>query len=261
MKEEKGITLVALIITVIVLAIIARVAVNYSEVSLDNIRLQGFYTKLEIIQKRVDDITVTNESYIDSNGDLVYIKSQGQNLTEEQQSFVQNILSSQNINVAIEEFRYFTESDLQNILDLSEIDQNVFIHFDSRTIIAENGIRIGDTTHYMLENNIYFSEYKGANLPVLNAEAPLSYSIIEYGTDQYKVTVTPNYNIENYNPINAELKYKKSTSKYWETSTNLEMIIKGPGDYNVTYADSNNNVSKTITVNVDENKIISVTEI
>lgn len=262
MKKENGITLVALVITIIVLLIIASISINYGTGSLDNTRLQGFYTKMEIIQKRVDDIAVTNESYVNNDGEVLYIKHLGKNLTEEQQNFVQNILLEKSINVPIAEFRYFTLSDLQNILDLSEMDQNVFIHFDSRTIIAEDGITIGDTTYYMLENNVYFSEYKGANLPTLNGEVPFSYSIIEYGTDKYKVTVKPNYNIENYNPKGVELKYKKSTSKYWETSTNLEMIINGPADYNIIYEDINNNsLSKTINVSVDENGIPTVTEI
>ena len=52
MKEQKGITLVALVITVIVLLIIASISINYGTGAFDNTRLQGFYTKLEIIQKR-----------------------------------------------------------------------------------------------------------------------------------------------------------------------------------------------------------------
>lgn len=261
MNNEKGITLVALIITVVVLLIIASVSIDVGTASLHNTRLQGFYTKLEIIQKRVDDVATTNESYVNDAGNVIYIKQQGADLTDAQKSFVQNILLEKSINVPVDEFRYFTIADLESILDLAQLDCNVYIHFDSRTVIAEEGIEIGDNTYYMLENNIYFSKYNSAKLPILNEEEPFSYSITEYGTEKYKVTVTPNYNIENYNPISLELKYKKSTSKYWETSNNFEMIINGPGDYNITYIDENNSRSKNITVTVNQNGIPAVTEI
>ena len=65
MKKENGITLVSLILTVVVLIIIVSVSVSVGTNSLDSTRLKGFYMQLEIVQKRVDDITATNESYID----------------------------------------------------------------------------------------------------------------------------------------------------------------------------------------------------
>ena len=73
-RESKGITLISLIITIVVLVILASISIKSGTESLDNTRLQGFYTQLEIIQKRVDDIAVTNETYI-SNGETIYLKN------------------------------------------------------------------------------------------------------------------------------------------------------------------------------------------
>ena len=51
LKSESGITLMALIITIVVMLIIVGISVNYGISSLDDTRLRGFYSELEIIQK------------------------------------------------------------------------------------------------------------------------------------------------------------------------------------------------------------------
>ena len=76
MKKQNGITLATLVITIVVLLIISVVTILNSTDSLESTRLKGFYTKLEFVQKRVDNIAATNESYIDSNGNTVYLKEQ-----------------------------------------------------------------------------------------------------------------------------------------------------------------------------------------
>ena len=69
LANEKGITLVALLITVIVMMIIVGISVDTGTESLDSTRLQGFYMQLETIQKRADDIATTNEGYYITNAD------------------------------------------------------------------------------------------------------------------------------------------------------------------------------------------------
>ena len=263
MKEQKGITLVALVITVVVLLIIASISITSGTESLDKTRLQGFYTQLEIVQKRVDDIATTNEAYIDAEGNTVYLKEQGtayENWGGERQDSLKAIIQSEggDLNLSAENFKYFTSEQLNSILDLSEIDYNVFIDFENRVVIAENGITANGVTYHMLKNSVYYAE-QNTNKNVGTIES-LSYSITKYG-DNYKITVTPSNSVGDLK-IEGTLKYKKTTSKYWETSTNLEMIISQLADYNIIYEDVNNNsLSKTITVSVDESGVPTVTEI
>lgn len=262
MKEEKGITLVALIITVIVLLIISSVAIQVGKGSIENTRLQAFYTQLEIVQKRVDDIATTNESYVEADGSIVYLKEQGtpyENLNSSQKDELQNILRTECENTAliVENFRYFTKEQLGTVLDLPQIEYDVFIDFDNRVVIAEEGIYVKEEEYHVLENFLYYSnQNSNSNLGTIES---LNYNIIKYG-DNYKITVIPNYLVVDLKK-DAILKYKKATSKYWETSTNLEMIISGPGDYNIIYSDANNSISKMITVTVDLNGTPNVTEI
>ena len=92
MKNEKGITLVALIIIVAVLLIIASVSIYSGKEALDNVNLENFYMQLEIVQKRVDGIAATNESYTDSEGNKIEIKNQGKELNQSQKTKLINIL-------------------------------------------------------------------------------------------------------------------------------------------------------------------------
>ena len=89
----------------------------------------------------------------------------------------------------------------------------------------------------------------------------LTYSIIKYGTSNYKVTVTPN--AVGDLTTNGTLRYKKTTTKYWETANGLEIVINDLTEYNIEYVDSNKNkVSETITLALDEdgNPTVTVNE-
>lgn len=246
--NEKGVTLIALLITIIVMVIIAGVVVSIGTEPLESTRLQGFYMHLETIQKRVDDIASTNEKYEDSTGTQIELKtSAGRTLTSSQKIFVQSILNEKLIDLESSEFRYFTISDLEEQLDLMDMEYNVFIHFDTRTIIAEEGITINGETYYILENDIYYTEQ---NTIKNEGTLELTYSIVKYGTDNYKITVSPS-KVGDLT-TNGTLRYKKTTTKYWETADGLEIIITDLTQYNIEYVDSNKNtVSETITVSLD----------
>lgn len=249
MKREKGITLVALIITIVVMLILASVSIKSGTESLNSTRLQGFYTQLEIVQKRVDDIATTNESYIDGDGNTVYLKNTGRALTDAQITSLQNIITSENLGIETTNFRYFTVEDLEDILDLSEVEYNLFIDFNNRVIVAEDGIKIGDKTYYVLENATYFVE-QNTNKNVGTIQS-LIYTATQYGTGKCKVVVTPSNTVGDVGG-SGYVKYKKTTTKYWEVSNNTEMILEISVEYNIVYVDANkNSIEKTIKVEVD----------
>ena len=268
MKNEKGITLAVLIITIILMVILASVSISIGTDSLDSTRLKGFYTQLEIIQKRVDDIATTNESYIDKSGNTIYLKKQGvayAGLKDAQKTSLQDIINSEiitseteNLGVDATNFRYFTVDDLENILELSDIDYNVFIDFDNRIIIAEDGIKIGDTTYHVLKNTTYFVNQDTEK----NVVKSLGYTATQYRTGKCKVIVTA-INVAGDAVGGGYVKYKKTSTKYWEVSDNTEIIVEADVEYNIVYVDANkNSIRKTIKVEVDSSTgVATVTEI
>lgn len=253
-SNEKGITLAALIITVVVMMLIIGVSITIGTDSLDSTRLQGFYMQLETIQKRVDDIAITNESYINSEGTTIYIKEQGveyADLASDKQTALQTIVTNEGEGLItnLETFRYFTIAELDDILDLSSIEYNVFIDFDTRTIIAENGIIANGESYHILKNDIYYAQQnKTKNEGEITS---LEYNVFSYGTGKYKVVIEPSNSVGDLSK-SGRVEYKKTTTKYWETSTNTEIILELDVEYNVKYIDVNNNsLERTIKVVLD----------
>ena len=270
LSNNKGITLIALIITIVVLFIIVAVSIDSGKDSINSSRLQNFYAKLEIVQKRVDDIATTNESYVDSNGNIVYLKEQGTtfgSLNGTQKNILYSECYGLN-NVNPEDFKYFTNYQLETILGLSDIGYDVFVDFKTRTIIAEDGIEIDGIVYRLLNSTIYFvNQDTSKNEGTIGS---LNFKIINYGKDysnignnilngigngvgtpsvkNYKITVTPSNTVGDL-ASGGTLKYKKATSKYWEVTDNLEFIISELTNYEVVYSDINKNeISVTIKV-------------
>lgn len=246
LSSQKGITLVALLLTVFIMIIIEAIALDNGLDSVDDTRLDGFYTQLEIIQKRVDDIVSTNEGYYvtSEEGTQTYLDIQergGTPITDEQATLLQGILDKEGINIPTNEFKYFTIANLKEQLDLLEIDYDVFIHFKSRTIVSEKGISAKGETYYALKNNVYYVEQDTSKN---EGNLELNYTIKKYGVNNYKVTIIPN-TIGDLN-ANGILRYKKTTTKYWETANSLDIIVSELTKYNIEYKDKNNNVIATI---------------
>lgn len=241
MKDEKGITLVALVIIVAILLIITIVSVYSGKESLDNVNLNNFYMQLEIVQKRVDDIAATNEIYIDENGNQIDIKKAGEELNQNQKTKLIKILEANNIDPTsiIENFRYFTVQNIKDILDLTEIDYDLFINFEKRIIVAENGLIVDGISYHLLKNDTYFVEQKTDKNKGTIKE--LEYGVpIKYTEDTYKVTIEPKDTIGDLDKT-GHIKYKKSMLNFWEITNENYIIMDFETEYDIIYIDLNNN--------------------
>ena len=253
-SNNKGITLAALIIIVIVMIIIASVSISSALDSVNDTILEGFYTQLELVQKRVDDIETTNEKYINDSGEAIEIKNTGGLLTEEQKLELNNILEKEQITgINIEKFKYFTIQDVKNILDVKQIDYNLFINFENRIVVAENGIKIDNDYYYMLNNAKSFIKHNGeknvGKIDYLDYGDP-----IEYGKGTYKVIITPGNTIGDLDKT-GYIRYKKSTSKYWEVTNENYIIMELDTKYNIIFKDLNeNSIEKVIRVEYKKNE-------
>ena len=244
--SEKGITLTSIMITVVLMLIIAGITISFSSTPINETRLKGFYSELEIIQRRVDSIAVTNEKYIKPNGDIISIKETGSSLTQSQQNFIRSISSDLNVS----KFRFFTKEELFEHLDLYNMNYNVFINFDDRIIIAEEGVTVDGITYYMLENTLnYINQNTQKNVGQVNFEAVVT----EYGAGEYKIAIIPEDEIGDLQE-GYTIKYKKENSNYWETTNNSYFIADELTTYEVIYEDINGNTkTRTLVITEDTN--------
>ena len=241
LANDKGITLVALVLTITVMIIIISISVNTGTDTLDETKLQAFYTELGIIQKRVDDIMTTNESYI-SGGTVIFLKEQGSSLSEQQKTELAEALNKEGISLGTANFKFFKVKDLEEKLNLRNMTHDVYIDFGTRTIVSKQGITVKGETYHVLKNQLYFT-----NQIDKNKTTGIECDVEEYGSE-YKIKVKPTTTGDLI--ANGTLKYRKSTSKYWETVDGLEIIVSEPAIYEIKYTDINNEIFlETIEVN------------
>lgn len=150
MKKNRGITLITLIITVVLLTIIGGVSAYYGINTYEESKVIRFETNMKILQKKVDLVLEEGKNYMEL----------GLSLTDEQRQTLSNIIS-QDVNnyiettdVASSKLRYFSSSEIQKDFDIDNINENVVINFENREVISLNGVSKNGTTHYV-EKGLY----------------------------------------------------------------------------------------------------------
>ena len=246
-KQEKGITLVALVITILLLLILATVSINVSFNHINNIRLQTFYTKLEIAEEGIEKIQNINEKYKNQENKVVYLKKIGGIPSVEQQSLIQNLGFNP------ENFKYYTAQQVEEELEITGVELNLLVDFEDQIVINPEGIEIEGKHYYMLENDKNkVVQNKSKNI----GNVDFTYQIEKYTSNSYKVIITP----RNVGDIKkGMIRYKKEKQTYWDIANDNEFIIETLGRYIIQYTDANENtITKTIQFSFDENNNIAV---
>ena len=235
MKSERGITWIALIITIIVLILLTGAGISAGGKSLNDTKLKAFYTKLEIAQEGVTKIINTNEKYKDDEGNEVEVKNLGTEPTQGQKDFIEST-----IGVASTGFRYFTANQVEKDLQIYGVNMNLLINFDTNTIVNPEGIRIGRKYYYMLENKRYTVNKdtdKNTGTPSFD------YNAYHYGQKSYLIEIIPT----NVGDINQGIvRYRKIGQDYWEIANENKFILDALGKVEVNYVDANDNSTTKI---------------
>ena len=157
MKNEKGITLIMLISTIIVLVIIATVTIQYGSHSVDSIALENFSFELQQIQGKVD--TIHEKIKLGETEYLTY----GQNITVSEEAVktlntvtginYKNIPSSQRdkyYSGTNTKYRYFSSKDISEYFDISSNPGDVIINFETREVISVKGFGYKGKIYYKM---------------------------------------------------------------------------------------------------------------
>lgn len=165
MKDERGITLVVLVITVIIMAILVSTGVRYGISSYDKVKLQNFSYEMQQIQGRVD--SVAQKMKMDESSYFIYLdgKTMGVNvgaskLALETLKKVKRIdylgasSSDKNLYPVTGEaiYRYYSARSLEEDLDVKNASQDVIINFKTREVISVNGIKYDGKIYYRLKD-------------------------------------------------------------------------------------------------------------
>lgn len=138
MKNENGITLISLVITIVIMSILAVLGVNYGTSTIKGMQYQNFNYQLEQIQGRVD---VIHEKI--NSGDDSY-QTMGESATLS--SNANSVLTS--LGLKSSDYRYFTPKDLEEFLSISNVDQEVAINFETKDVVSIHGFNYNGKIHY-----------------------------------------------------------------------------------------------------------------
>ena len=145
MKKDKGITLITVIITVVLLAIMVGLVITYGIDTFEKSKVVKFETNMKTLQKKVD---LSLEEGIDYT-------TLGSGLSTNQKKTLQTILDNDSNNyietddASLTTLRYFSSADIQADFGIESIDDEIVVNFANREVISLNGVEKDEVMHYV----------------------------------------------------------------------------------------------------------------
>jgi Tfp pilus assembly protein PilE len=201
---EKGITLISLVITIVVLAIITGIAISASTDSIKSAKRTAFITELEMIQEKVNTIYEKRKL---NKEDIEYYDSLGQDISKVEASKLAQILKGQ----SKEGYLYFSKEDLKK-LDLDNLSQDVIINFNTKDVISVIGIEIEGNTYYKL---LDIPNYAGQKIDYIDKNTKVPTFDVEVNKMASSWQVVLKNMTYNSNVARGTLSYKLSGSDNW----------------------------------------------
>lgn len=140
-KENEGITLITVVIAVILMLILVGIGTNTGIEMYKQAKIEKFINQMQLIQSRVDEVSNANE-----------IEGLGNQVSSENKSILLLAYNNEEISNNTEEylnnFKYFSEDNLKNQLDLENIDTPVLLNFSTREVVSTKGVEYKGRTYY-----------------------------------------------------------------------------------------------------------------
>lgn len=232
MKNEKGITLISLVVTIVIMLIIAGVATYSGMESIQSSKKSAFISEMEMIQAKVNSIYEERKNNTEK---VEYYNNIGQDISIIDETKLATLFPENNFLG----FKYFNSNDLKK-LDLYNINHEVLINYDTREVISLNGIEIEGTIYYKLKD---IPNYVGFNIEYenKNTEAPtFSVEQIKLGNYEYRFTLKDI--VYKSNVKGGTVSYKLHNDTNWILNgENTSFTVYKPGLYDIKYIDAAGN--------------------
>lgn len=245
LSSNKGITLMMLIITIIVLSILTAVTVSVGSSTLKEMQVEAYVAKMNMVQSRVNVISQKVQE-----GDTSYanIGTEISALSETNKNKVANILNG----IPSDGFKFYSQTDLKE-LGVEKIDEDVIINLNTKKIYSMVGIKYEGTTYYNqydLPNGVQVVDYEA-----LQTQGP-DFTIEK---ENYGLTVKVNItNIIYDEQINgSDIYYGEVTDSttnpvtvsFWQRANGTSFQVTKTATYAVKVVDKNNGQTiKTVDV-------------
>ncbi len=234
LENSRGITLIALVTTIIIIVILTSVAVYTGKDIVEKSKFTAFTTELKIMQTHVNElyqecrdgntIQVGNTEYTGES-----IKSIGTNASAHPNAQQVFTLEESGITDSTG-YVYFNKQLIQN-LNIEGVDGEYFVNIGKRSIVSCDGVKYKGKTYYTLEQipeSLYNVEYNNSNVSAPTIGSATMESVSE---GKWRITVS---NIQYSGYVTKwVVNYKLETDLNWSTSEDLSFIVTENGNYKV----------------------------
>ena len=159
--NEKGITLITLVLTIIILLILASIGITSGNQTIDMAKYNQFKSELTTLQTKINEynpkdnigqkLSSSQEAILNTKevSDIIY-----KGKTEEEKTKIRD------------GFTYVSSYNIQSQLGLDGINRDYLINVEYRYIVSCEGVEYKGTTYYMIEqidNGLYNVNYNNKN--------------------------------------------------------------------------------------------------
>ena len=260
MKNNKGVTLMMLVITIIVLIILVGITSSTSYDVLNSAKLEVFTTELKMMQEQVNMLyqkLQTGDGTIQINGETYKIIPSGEgeedilgielneSLDIDYKTALEGALKKEINEEDINKYRYYDKETIEN-LNLQGIDQEFLVDVETKTVISLTGFENEGKKYYTLEQleETYNVDYEDPHENNDENEVDFQYSVVKNENDSWTITLTIT-NVSKY--VSADdytIEYKLEGTDYWTKVDSNPFIVYNAGEYNVKVTDLSGNYSE-----------------
>ena len=268
MENNKGITLISLISSIILIMILTSITITTSMSAYNKMKFEGAKAEIEQMQKLVDEIatdyqTYKQEQHDEDNGYASYFKDRYNvkdefsskllsNNKEKAGALIKKVpdLESSNGEESKEIF-YFTKDDINKYFDLKGIN-DVVVDFSTRTVYSVDGINDPEnkgTIYYQASD--WDEDIKVKSIKKENNNVIVNAVQSKNSSSNFDVKITINGKINNISEVYGGIDDKYSKIDNFriissnETSTEIIVSVSGAGNYKFKIVDELNNTYET----------------
>lgn len=201
-KDNNGITLIALIITIIVMLILVSVATYTGLDTYENTKVNHFVAQMQLIQAKVDEMNT--EEINNLNLDEV--------TTESQRNAINNAFKNGEIKTNdTAKYKVFSVDNIINILNIDDAENEIMVNFETREIVSSVGIKYDNITYYTQYKLPNGQNIFNSNIETRNLSFELKSSIDG---------LNDNLSISNISITNGTISFTEDDLNSWKTITN-----------------------------------------
>ena len=251
LANDKGITLLALVITIIILIILAAIAIPAGRDTIEKAKLTTFETEIQTMQYKVNELAQKLDSK-DQNS-VSQIQSLGNSIQQVQEQATKAFEGADVYDTT--GYKYYSKEVLEN-LGFPNFKNEFLVNVEKRSVIGLTGAKYKGLAFYtvdQLQNDLYNVDYAGVNSQTtfdLSAEEnKLIINNIRYLGDVKKGTI---YYGKGDNENSVDWKIAKTNT----TDTSCDIEVKEEATWYVKIVDSADNTSQVKSISTRLIKIV-----